>query len=182
MSRAKTEIIMYKLLITSISAIGLIATTTFSHQLPLHAQLQSAPSDTVQPAAKRVVLTLKAEKKIVKMVDDKPKVTYQPVSGRVQPRDILKYTVIAKNGNRPVKNLMLTQPIPKGTIYVKESATVLPGSELLFSIDGGKTYTTRPVVDKKDAPPSAYTNIRWKFTRLMAANAQVNATYEVQVK
>jgi uncharacterized repeat protein (TIGR01451 family) len=173
---------MYKLLITSISAVGLIATTTFTHQLPLQAQLQNNLGTATQPAAKRVVLTLKAEKKIVKIVDDKPKITYQLVSGRVQPRDILKYTVTARNGNRPVKNLMLTQPIPKGTTYIKNSATVLRGAELLFSIDGGKTYTARPMIDKKDAPTSAYTNLRWKFNTLMAANAQVNAAYEVEVK
>lgn len=173
---------MYKLLIASISALGLIATTALTNQIPVLAQLQPAPGATTQPAAKRVVLTLKAEKKVMEMVDNKPKITYQPVSGKVKQKDILKYTVTAKNGNRPVKNLMLTQPIPRGTMYVKDSATVLPGSELLFSIDGGKTYTTRPMIDKKDAPPSAYTNIRWKFTRLMAADAQVNAAYEVQVK
>ncbi len=173
---------MYKLLITSISAIGLIATTTFTHQQPLQAQLQKTPGGVTQPAAKRVTLTLKAEKKVVKMVDDKPKITYQPVTGKVQSRDILKYTVTAKNGDRPVKNLMLTQPIPKGTTYVKNSATILPGSQLLFSIDGGKTYTSRPMIGKNEAPTSTYTNLRWKFTQLMAAKAQVNAAYEVEVK
>ena len=173
---------MYKLLITSISALGLIATTALTHQLPLLAQLQPAPGATTQPAAKRVVLTLKAEKKVMEMVDKKPKVTYQPVSGKVKSKDILKYTVTAKNGDRPVKNLMLTQPIPRGTTYVKNSATPLKDSELLFSIDGGKTYTARPMVNKKDAPTTAYTNLRWKFTKLMAANAKVNAAYEVEVK
>jgi uncharacterized repeat protein (TIGR01451 family) len=172
---------MYKLLVTSISAIGLIATTALTHQLPLLAQSQTIPGAT-QQVAKRVTLTLKAERKVVETVENKQKISYQPISGKVKQSDIIRYTVMAKNSSRPVKNLTLNQVIPKGTMYVKNSAKVLDGAELLFSIDGGKTYAARPIVDKKEAAPSTYTNLRWKFTKLMAANAQVNATYEVEVK
>ncbi len=173
---------MYKLLVTSISAIGLIATTILTHQLPVQAQLQTTPSTTSPTAAKRVVLSYKAEKKVMEMVDKKPKISYQNTGKSVKPGDILRYTVTAKNSDRPVKNLTLTQPIPKGTKYIKNSATQLAGAELLFSIDGGKTYVEKPMLDKKEAPASAYTNIRWKFSQSTAANAQINAACEVEVK
>ena len=174
---------MYKLLIASISAIGLIATTALTHQLPVQAQLQTTPEATAPTAAKRVVLTYKAEKKVMEMVDKKQKISYQSTGKSVKPGDILRYTVTAKNSNRPVKNLTLTQPIPKGTTYVKNSAVPLEGADLLFSIDGGKTYSAKPMLNKKEAPASAYTNVRWKFTnKSTAANAQLQAACEVQVK
>jgi uncharacterized repeat protein (TIGR01451 family) len=181
--RAKSKITMYKLLVASISAIGLVVTTTLTSQLPVQAQLQTTPATTSPTAAKRVVLTYKAEKKVMETVDNKQKVTYQATGKSVKPGDILRYTVTAKNSNRPVKNLTLTQPIPKGTKYIKNSATPLVGAELLFSIDGGKTYTAKPMVDNKEAPAAAYTNVRWKFAKLATpANAQINAACEVEVK
>ena len=181
-SIAQSKITMYKFLITSISAIGLIATTTLTHQFPLQAQSQPIAGTATQPAAKRVVLTLKADKKVVAMVGNKQKVSYQPISGKVKQQEIIRYTVVAQSNSQPVKNLALTQPIPKGTMYVKNSASTLASSELLFSIDGGKTYTAKPIIGKKEAPTSSYTNLRWKFNKLMAANTKLNASYEVQVK
>jgi uncharacterized repeat protein (TIGR01451 family) len=166
---------MYKILIASLAIVSTIGATAPT-LLPLSAQAQSAPQSV---AAKRVVLSLKAEKQ-VKTGD---KIAYEPTAGKsVKPGDILRYTVSAKNGDKAVKNLMLTQPIPKGTSYLKNSATALNGAELLFSLDGGKTYLAKPMLGKKEAPTTAYTNLRWKFTGTLAAKAQVNATYEVVVK
>ena len=183
MLNAKPKITMYKFFIASIGAIGLIVTTGLTNQLPLPAQAQPATDASTQPAAKRVVLTLKAEKKTTTVVGGKSVISYAPTTGKaVKPGDIIRYTVVAKNGVRPVKNLTLTQPMPRGTKYVRNSATTLAGADLLFSIDGGKTYTAKPMVEKKEAPDAAYTNIRWKFTKSIAADAQVSAAYEVQVK
>jgi uncharacterized repeat protein (TIGR01451 family) len=171
--------IFHKFLIASVSVIGLIGTTALTHQLPLSAQSQPSPSAPIPSAAKRVVLSLKAEKQ-VKSGD---KISYEPTSGKsVKPGDVLRYTVNAKNGDKPVKNLILTQPIPKGTNYVKNSAIALNGAELLFSLDGGKTYLAKPMLGKKEAPATAYTNLRWKFAGTIAAKSQINATYEVVVK
>jgi uncharacterized repeat protein (TIGR01451 family) len=170
--------IMYKLFIASVTTIALIGATALTHQLPLSAQAQ--PSTAPNPSvAKRVLLTLKAEKQ-VKVGD---KISYESTSGKsVKPGDILKYSVNAKNTDKPVKNLVLTQPVPRGTSYVKNSALALNGAELMFSIDGGKTYVVKPMLGKKEAPVATYTNLRWKFPGTIAAKAQVNATYEVVVK
>ncbi len=166
---------MYKFLIATLTIIATIGAATPT-LLPLSAQAQSAPNPS---AAKRVMLTLKAEKQ-VKTGD---KIAYETTAGKsVKPGDVLRYTVNAKNGDKAVKNLMLTQPIPKGTSYLKNSAIALNGAELLFSLDGGKTYLSKPMIGKKEAPTTTYTNLRWKFTGTLAAKAQVNATYEVVVK
>jgi uncharacterized repeat protein (TIGR01451 family) len=166
---------VYKLLIATLGIIATIGVTAPTI-LPPSAQAQSAPTPS---AAQRVVLTLKAEKQ-VKTGD---KIAYEGTSGKsVKPGDVLRYTVNAKNGDKAVKNLMLTQPIPKGTSYLKNSATALNGAELLFSLDGGKTYVAKPMMGKKEAPATAYTNLRWKFTGTLAAKAQVNAIYEVVIK
>jgi uncharacterized repeat protein (TIGR01451 family) len=167
--------IMYKLLIATLGIIATIGATAPT-LLPLSAQAQSAPT---QSAAQRVVLTLKAEKQ----VKTGTKIVYEPTTGKsVKPGDVLRYTVSAKNGEKAIKNLMLTQPIPRGTSYLKNSATALNGAELLFSLDGGKSYVAKPMMGKKEAPTTAYTNLRWKFTGTLAAKAQVNATYDVVIK
>jgi uncharacterized repeat protein (TIGR01451 family) len=166
---------VYKLLIATLGIIATIGSTAPT-LLSLPAQAQSAPTPS---AAKRVLLTLKAEKQ----VKTGNKIAYEPTAGKsVKPGDILRYTVNAKNGDKAVKNLMLTQPIPRGTSYLKNSATALNGAELLFSIDGGKTYVAKPMMGKNEAPTTAYTNLRWKFTGTLTAKAQVNATYEVVIK
>lgn len=175
---------MYKLLIASLSVVGIAIAAPLTQQLPLNAQLQ--PGTATKPATKQVSLNLSVKKKVVKG----EKTSFLPLSGnaKVEPGDTLHYTLTAKIGTRGVKNLMLKQPIPKGTTYVKNSASQVKGAELMFSIDGGKTYSAKPMVPnpKKNAPPieapaSAYTHIRWRFPNTIPANSNVNTTYEVKV-
>jgi uncharacterized repeat protein (TIGR01451 family) len=175
---------VYKSFILRFSAVGSIATTYFLliSQLPLSAHPKSRrPCIDTSPVAQRVALTLKADKKVL----DGENVSFQPIVGKssVKPGDIIKYTVIAKNNSRcPLKNLMLKQPIPKGTAYLKDSATNLNGAELLFSIDGGKTFVARPKVADREAPAETYNYIRWKFPAKITTKSQVTASYKLQVK
>jgi uncharacterized repeat protein (TIGR01451 family) len=167
---------MYKFLATSVSIMTLVGATVLTQQLPLLAQFQ--PSATQAPVAKRVVLTLKAEKQM----KEGTKIVYQPTSGKtVKPGDVLRYTVTAKTGDKAVKNLILTQPIPRGTSYLKNSASTISGAALMFSIDGGKSYVAKPMMGKKEAPIDKYTNLQWKLPGTIAAKTQVNATYELKV-
>jgi hypothetical protein len=76
---------------------------------------------------------------------------------------------------------VLKQPIPKGTEYVKGSAMAIDGAELLFSIDGGKTFSAKPSVDKKVVPETAYNYLRWRFIGKTPANAQVKTTYKLRI-
>ncbi len=173
---------MSKFSIVILTGIGMIATTLLTPQFPLDAKSPTLRTcvDSL-PISQRVALTLKADKKVIK--DNK--VIFQPIAGKasVKPGDIIKYTVIAKNNSRcPLKNLILKQPIPRGTNYLKDSAISIDGAELLFSIDGGKTFFAKPMIGKQAAPETSYNYLRWKFSGRMATNAQVKTTYKLQVK
>jgi uncharacterized repeat protein (TIGR01451 family) len=173
---------MSKFSIVILASIGMIAPTFVTPQLPVHAQSQTARNciDPLPPA-KRVTLTLKADKQVM----TENRMGFQPIAGKasVKPGDIILYTVTAKNNSRcPLRNLVLKQPIPKGTKYVKDSATAINGAELLFSIDGGKTFSAKPTIGKQVVPATDYNYLRWKFSGKMAADAQVKTAYKLQVK
>ncbi|WP_310413575.1 hypothetical protein [Chamaesiphon sp. OTE_8_metabat_110] len=173
---------MPKFSIFILIGIGTIAATFFVPQFPgaARARKLKACVDPL-PIAKRVSLTLKADKKEI----ENNRTVFRPIAEKatVKPGDIIKYTVVAKNNSRcPLKNLILKQPIPRGTNYVKDSARSLEGAELLFSIDGGKTFVAQPKIGTQPAPTTAYNYLRWRFSGLMMTNAQVQTTYKLQVK
>jgi uncharacterized repeat protein (TIGR01451 family) len=179
---ARSHITMFKFSLVILISLGTIATTFLIPQCSLATRSRSKKHcfDPL-PVAQRVALTLKADKKT--LVDNK--IVFQPIAEKasVKPGDIIKYTVIAKNNSHcPLKNLILKQPIPRGTNYRPDSATASDGAELLFSIDGGKTFSTQPTIGTEPAPPTAYNYLRWKFWGKMEINAQVKTTYELQVK
>jgi uncharacterized repeat protein (TIGR01451 family) len=173
---------MSKFSIFVLASIGTIVPIFATPQFPVNAQLSTEQNcNNPLPPAKRVTLTLKADKQV--MTDNK--IGFQPIAGKssVKPGDIIMYTVIAKNNsNCPLKNLVLKQPIPKGTMYVKDSAMEIAGAELLFSIDRGKTFSAKPTIGKELAPATDYNYLRWRFLNKVAANAQVKTTYKLQVK
>ncbi len=173
---------MSKFSIVILASISMTVLTFVTPQVPVHAQSQTARTcvDPLPPA-KRVTLTLKADKQVV--IENK--MGFQPIAGKasVKPGDIILYTVTAKNNSRcSLRNLVLKQPIPKGTKYIKDSAMAIDGAELLFSIDGGKTFSAKPTIGKQIVPATDYNYLRWKFSGKMAANAQVKTTYKLQVK
>jgi uncharacterized repeat protein (TIGR01451 family) len=162
---------------------------------PVFASLQQAGTAIVKNVLQpKVQLEMSAAKKVV-TVDEagKQQVKWQALKGEVtvQPGDVLRYTVASKNaGDKPAKNLVVTQPIPKQTSYVLTSARP-DGAALTFSIDGGKTFVEKPMVKVKladgteelrPAPATAYTHARWNYGNSVAPLASVNATYEVAVK
>ena len=147
-------------------------------------------------AQPKVQLRLTADKKMVqKDTAGKDKVTWVSLQGNVtvQPGDVLRYTVTgANNGDRPATNLVVTQPIPKQTAYVlNSSSTIKTTATVTYSIDNGKTFVAKPTVKVKltdgkivtrPAPAEAYTHVRWKFTKAIAAKSQAAAAYQVRVK
>jgi uncharacterized repeat protein (TIGR01451 family) len=173
---------MSKFSIVILVGIGMISTTLFAPQLPVQARIRK-PKICVDPlpAAKLVTLTLKADKQVM---NEHNISSFQAIAGKasVKHGDIIMYTVVAKNNSRcPLKNLVLKQPIPKGTEYVKGSAMAIDGAELLFSIDGGKTFSAKPTVDKKAVPETDYNYLRWRFIGKTPANAQVKTTYKLRI-
>lgn len=173
---------MFKLSIVILAGIGTISNTFLTPQLPVQARIRK-PKMCVDPlpASKLVTLTLKADKQV--MTENNVS-SFQAIAGKasVKRGDIIMYTVVAKNNSRcPLKNLVLKQPIPKGTEYVKGSAMAIDGAELLFSIDGGKTFSTKPTVGKQVVPETDYNYLRWRFIGKTPANAQIKTTYKLRI-
>ena len=173
---------MSKFSIVILAVTGMISTTFFTPPLSAQAKIRK-PEICVDPlpASKLVTLTLKADKQVM---NEKNIASFQAIAGKasVKHGDIIMYTVVAKNNSRcPLKNLVLKQPIPQGTEYVKGSAMAIDGAELLFSIDGGKTFSAKPTVDKQPVPETSYNYLRWRFIGKTPANAQIKTTYKLRI-
>jgi uncharacterized repeat protein (TIGR01451 family) len=114
-----------------------------------------------------------AEKKGFKLV---------PIT-KALPGDVIVYSIAANNiGSKPINKLVINQKIRPGTSYVLSSATPVKGTDLTFSIDGGKTYAASPIIAKKPAPATSYTNVRWVFTGSVAPKSHTALSYEVKIR
>ena len=188
---------MKRFSIAGLGAIALIVTVPFVTQIPVVANLFHSDAIAQNAEAKgQVQLRLEAEKKVVQQVDGKQKESWQPLQGKVvvQPGDVLRYTLSgANNGDRAVNNLTMNQPIPKGMVYVLNSASVNAnnGAKITYSIDNGRSFVENPTVkvtlpngkvETRPAPASAYTHIRCNFGTSIAAKAIVKGTYQAQVR
>ena len=107
----------------------------------------------------------------------------------VVPGDEVVYTVTFKNaGSRTADNVRITNPIPSNMQYVADTAFG-PGSEVLYSIDGGATFwrpselfvTTSDGV-RRQAVASDYTHIRWVLKAPLAAGAEGFARFRATVR
>ncbi len=150
------------------------------------------------PARSGLKLILEAQKQvIVKDENGKNRVSWQAIgeTAVVQPGDILLYTVRGEENQKiAVNNFVVTQPIPTQTMYVLNSADVVQGvtakPRIIYSIDGGKTFTENPTiqvtlpdgkVETKPAPAEVYTHIQYVFdTPIVPRNFQ--ASYQVKVR
>ena len=176
---------------------AVILTVPFASKLPVVASLfhsDVAIAEAMQHP--KVALNLMGEKRVISK-DEKGKdvISWNGVNqSAVQTGDVLRYRLMGKNeGDRPIKNLTLNQPIPKGTVFVLKSAKTASNqaAQLTYSIDDGHTFVAAPVVQVKlpngtvetrPAPAEAYTHIRWSLPGLLAAKAPVNAEYQVNVR
>ncbi|MBW4575197.1 MAG: hypothetical protein KME08_07925 [Aphanothece sp. CMT-3BRIN-NPC111] len=184
--------------IAGLGAIAIIAAVPFVSTIPgftaLH-DIGEAIAQTINPA--KVDLRLTADKQVVeKDQQGKENVTWQALQGNVvvQPGNVIRYRVLGENSSdRPVKKLSITQPVPKQTIYVLNSAmtTQNSGVNTVYSIDNAKTFVEKPTVqvklpngevETKPAPAEAYTHVRWSFSEPIAAQTKVAAAYQVKVR
>lgn len=110
----------------------------------------------------------------------------------IQSGDRLRYRIRGHNHKAfPLAQVVVTQPIPKQTHYVLDSATELRSAVVTYSIDDGKTYTTTPMISVKKnhetvqyekAPASHYTNIRWELPGVIPSQSPIDLSYQVQVR
>jgi uncharacterized repeat protein (TIGR01451 family) len=185
----------------SLISLGAAATLTlvpFGGNASIMAQAVEAGKSAIATVLNRptVQLNLVADKKVTqKDAQGNKSVGWQALANgsSVSQGDVVRYTVTGANqGDRPAKNLSVSQPIVSGFTYVANSAVTKGAkADVMFSIDGGKTFSAQPTVavtladgkvEYKPAPTSAYSNVRWTFTEPVGPKAKAIATYQVAVR
>jgi uncharacterized repeat protein (TIGR01451 family) len=109
----------------------------------------------------------------------------------VKPGEILDWQIVSSNdGNGPARDYKTVGHIPTGTVLVVGSAEG-SGSSVTYSIDGGQTFQTQPIIEEKQAdgtvkrvpaPVSMYTEVRYEWSDALAAGGKLSASYKVRVK
>lgn len=105
------------------------------------------------------------------------------------PGDEVVYTVTFKNVSaQAADNIRITNPIPSEMRYLANSAFG-PGSEVLYSVDGGLTYGAPKELtvaaddgSRRAADASDYTHIRWVLKAPLDAGAKGFARFRAVVR
>ena len=105
------------------------------------------------------------------------------------PGDELVITVTFLNTTpQALDGVRITQPIPPSLRYV-EGSGVGPGSEVLYSADGGSTYgqpnelrVLTPEGVRRVATPNDYTQVRWLIKAPLAAGARAFVRFRATVR
>lgn len=106
--------------------------------------------------------------------------------------DVLDWTITSENtGGASAVDYKAVAHIPQGTIFVANSAKAENGARTVYSIDGGKSYFSQPLIEVKQmdgstkrvpAPVSMYTDLRYEWSDPLAPGGKLSASYRVQVK
>jgi uncharacterized repeat protein (TIGR01451 family) len=113
-------------------------------------------------------------------------------SGAVRPGETLRWSLASINGgNAPVRNLASVGQVPKGTVFIAESASGEANPAVSYSLDGGRSYSAHPVIEEKQpdggvklvpAPVSLYTHVRFEWREPLGVGASRTAHYRTRVK
>jgi uncharacterized repeat protein (TIGR01451 family) len=126
------------------------------------------------------------------VVDPKGGAAKLAPASAVSPGDVVEYVLTYRNeGDAPAADARIDDPIPKGTVYLANTASG-EGAEVTFSSDGGKTvapavkltYEYRlpsGAVEKRVATPAEYTHVRWTLKKV-APGATGKVAFRVKVK
>jgi len=135
-------------------------------------------------------VTVKVEKEVRTLKDGKTIIELKPAD-KSRKSDILVYTVVYKNKHDfDVKNVSIFDPIPAGAEYIMDSAAG-KGTSITFSIDGGKSFVSPPVMYKKPAgngtltvpaPADMYTHIKWLIKGSVKPGGSGKVSFKVKVK
>lgn len=110
----------------------------------------------------------------------------------VKPGEILDWQIVSSNdGTGAARDYKAVGHIPAGTVLVAGSAAAESGSSVTYSIDGGKSFATQPVVEERQpdgtvkkvpAPVAMYTEVRYEWSDAFAPGGKLSASYKVRVK
>lgn len=109
--------------------------------------------------------------------------------GQALPGDEIVYVTTFKNvGDKDVTDIVLTDPVPNNSLY-KSGSAFGAGTEITFSVDGGKTYAKAEalkVADRKGGVRAAtaedYTTIRWVFRNILRPGSSSTVMFRTFVK
>jgi len=118
---------------------------------------------------------------------------YRQPARETEPGQTIEYNLTYNNQTKKsLKDLVVSGPIPANTTYIGRSARTRTPSELMVSIDGGRTFEREPVRRKERLadgstrtvviPAERYTNIRWNVKQPIAGLGRQAYTYRVKVK
>lgn len=174
MTKLKKKFGLLPLVLVALFAIGGAAT---------FAQRQMASAERGQPQVK-VMLSGSVERAGSPIALDKV--------NNVQPGEILNWHITSLNeGTGAAREYKAVGHIPAGTTFVAGSAQGESGSTVTYSIDGGKTFSTQPIIEEKQAdgsikqvpaPVSMYTEVRYEWNDALAAGGKLSASYKVRVR
>lgn len=130
----------------------------------------------------------KAEVDVTTMKDGK-KETKRIAAKKVAPDGEVIYTTTFKNTlNKPISNIVVTNPVPANMLYSADSATGA-NTEIIYSVDGGKTYDApeKLTVIGKDGKPrpaqaADFTGIRWIYKGDLATGKSSDVGFKAKVK
>lgn len=143
-------------------------------------------------AAPQISLLITAEKDIVEVDDEGQQITRRVAATDTVPGDVLFYTIRYSNtGDETARNVQLDNPVPDATAYQANSAWG-EGSDILFSIDGGKTFKKASSLtyqvtgadgqsENRQASPEQYNAIRWIIEEV-APGAEGSSGFSVLVQ
>jgi len=101
----------------------------------------------------------------------------------VVPGEKVVYTITFRNiGDEPADNVIITNPISGDLLYVDGSAFG-PGTDIQFSIDGGKTFANPSELAvtedgvTRSAVAADFTHVRWVMQQELAVGAQGTARF-----
>ena len=161
---------------STVAVVTLATTILLNSNLPVIGQLAVPAVAQSAEQQQAIKLNLSQAKRVgAKLV---------PISNStsVKPGDVIVYTVTANNvSDRTIKKLNINQKIKSGTVYSSQSATPVPSADLTFSVDGGESFSAKPVLNKKPASASTYTNVRWVFATV-PPNSKSTVSYAVVVR
>jgi uncharacterized repeat protein (TIGR01451 family) len=144
-----------------------------------------------QPQSAKLELKTVAEKEIT--VTKQGKTTTQRVPlDKANPKDIVVYTITYSNaGKGPILDAVIVDPIPKGVVYVPDSAEG-KDAEIRVSIDNGRFWQKPPVMiefrkpdgslERKPAPPEMYTHLQWVIKKPVAPGQSGQVSFKAMVK
>lgn len=156
-------------------------------------QVRQAVTQTLDRPQVKLALTV--EQQVVEQNQQgKQTVLWKAMEGKVavKPGNVLRYSVKGQNvGNAAAKNLIITQPIPRQTVYIVGSTSNSNNAKATYSINNGKSFVENPTVQVKlpdgtvktrSAPAEAYTHVRWTVSKALSPKAGVSAEYQVKVR